>query len=93
MRQKKLQSFPQVLADQWYETTDSHGYRRNKHVTQFHDLIGFSMGKVFFILAEVLVAISLFGTGIAQIVASSSSQYTLNKQFNKLWVSLNALTS
>lgn len=75
----------QILADKWYNTVDSNGYKRRKHVTQFHDLIGFSLGPVFHIFAELLVAISLFGTGIAQIVASSSSQYTIDKRFNKLW--------
>ena len=74
----------QVLSNSWYNSTDYNGYRRNKHVTQFHDLIGFAAGTFFFVFAEVLVAISLFGTAIAQIVASSSSQYTLNPKHNKL---------
>jgi hypothetical protein len=63
--------------------TDSNGYRRRREATQFHDLIGFSLGKGFQILAQLLVAISLFGTGIAQIVASSSSQYSINQHYDK----------
>ena len=77
----------QVTAGEWYDSTDSNRYRRRKHVTQFHDLIGFSLGRFFFVLAELLVAVSLLGTGIAQIVASSSSQYTIDKSHNKLWAS------
>ena len=64
--------------------TDSNGYRRRREATQFHDLIGFSLGKWWQLVAQILVAISLFGTGIAQIVASASSQYTIDKSHNKL---------
>lgn len=74
----------QIELNKWYDTTDSNGFKRRKAVTQFHDLIGFSLGKAFFIFAELNVAVSLFGTGIAQIVASSSSQYTIDKRYNKL---------
>lgn len=75
----------QVLADEWYNTTDSHGYRRRKSVTQFADLVGFALGNRMFLFAKLMVAIAIFGSGISQIVASSSSQYTIDKRFNKLW--------
>ncbi len=78
----------QIEKEQWYNTTDSNGYRRRKEATQFHDLIGFALGRPWQILAQLLVAISLFGTGIAQIVASSSSQYAINKDYNKRQASL-----
>lgn len=83
LRSKTL-SDAQIERDQWYDTTDSNGYRRRKRATQFHDLVGFSLGTIFHYFAEILVAISLFGTGIAQIVASASSQYTIDKSYNKL---------
>ncbi len=75
--------FLQIEKDQWYNMTDSNGYRRRKEATQFHDLIGFSLGKWWQIVAQILVAISLFGTGIAQIVASSSSQYSIDTSYDK----------
>ena len=74
----------QIEKEEWYNMTDSNGYRRRREATQFHDLIGFSLGKWWQLVAQILVAISLFGTGIAQIVASASSQYTIDKSFNKL---------
>ena len=74
----------QVLADTWYNSTDSNGYRRRTHATQFHNLIGFSLGPAGTVLGKLSIAISVFGTAIAQIVASSSSAYTLYTFYNKL---------
>lgn len=73
----------QIEEERWYDTVDSNGYKRRKAVTQYHDLIGFSLGPFGKRLAQLCVAISLFGTGIAQIIASSSSQYTISPQINK----------
>ena len=73
----------QIEEEKWYDTTDSNGYKRRRAVTQYHDLIGFSLGTFGKRLAQLCVAISLFGTGIAQIIASSSSQYTISPQINK----------
>ncbi len=75
---------PQVKRGSWYDTTDSNGYERRSSVTQFHDIIGFFMGKWFGLLAELLTGLYILGVAIAQIVASAGSQYSIDQNYNKL---------
>lgn len=53
-------------------------------MTQFHDIIGFFMGKWFGLLAELLTGLYILGVAIAQIVASAGSQYSIDQNYNKL---------
>ncbi|CAL8463905.1 g3440 [Coccomyxa elongata] len=46
-------------------------------------IAGFGGGRVLGIIAKIFIVISVLGTGIVQIVASSSSQYAVNKTYNK----------
>ena len=73
----------QVKRGSWYDSKDSNGYERRSSVTQFHDIIGFFLGKWMGVAAEILNAIYILGVAIAQIVASSGSQYAIDKTYNK----------
>lgn len=73
----------QVQQGEWYDSKDSNGYERHSAVTQFHDIIGFFMGKWAGLAAELLTAISILGTAIAQIVASAGSQYAIDPRYDK----------
>lgn len=56
--------FLQILADTWYDGVDSNGYRRRRHTSQFHNVIGFSLGKYFSALSKIVIAVNLLGTAI-----------------------------
>ena len=73
----------QVKRGSWYDSTDSNGYERRSSVTQFHDIIRFFLGKWCGLLAEVLTGLYILGVAIAQIVASSGSQYAIDKRYDK----------
>ncbi|KAL0034831.1 hypothetical protein WJX77_008984 [Trebouxia sp. C0004] len=73
-----------VTRGSWYDTTDSNGYERRSSVTQFHDIIGFFLGRWFGLLAELLTGLYILGVAIAQIVASAGSQYSIDQHYNKL---------
>lgn len=73
----------QVVQGHWYDSKDSNGYERRSSVTQFHDVIAYHMGPWFGVFAQILNAIYILGVAIAQIVASSGSQYAIDKRFNK----------
>lgn len=73
----------QVNRGSWYDSTDSNGYERRSSVTQFHDIIRFFLGKWAGFLAEGLTGLYILGVAIAQIVASSGSQYAIDKRYDK----------
>lgn len=73
----------QVQAGNWYNSVDSNGYLRRKTATQYHDVIGFCIGKWFAALAQFLTGLYILGVAIQQVVASSSSQYTIDTKFDK----------
>lgn len=52
---------------------------KSHHVTQYHDVIGDNLGNWAKIVVQVVVVISLFGTNVSQIVASSSDAYYLEE--------------
>jgi auxin influx carrier (AUX1 LAX family) len=47
-------------------------------ITQYHDVIGDTLGKHARTLAQTIVILSLLGTSIAQVIACSSDAYYLN---------------
>ncbi|KAK9817815.1 hypothetical protein WJX72_002659 [[Myrmecia] bisecta] len=67
----------------WYSKTDRHGYQRRGQITQYHDVIHYSLGKWWGWFTQFIVVLTIIGNGTTQIVASSSSQYVINKQFDK----------
>ena len=73
----------QVRRGSWYDSKDSNGYERRSSVTQFHDIIAFFLGKYAGLFAEILNAIYILGVAIAQLVASSGSQYSIDKSHDK----------
>ncbi len=73
----------QVKCGEWYDSKDSNGYERRSSVTQYHDMIGFFLGWWLGLLGQILTALSILGTAIAQIVASSGSQYSIDKNYDK----------
>lgn len=73
----------QVNRGSWYDSTDSNGYERRSSVTQFHDIIRFFLGRWLGLFAEVLTGIYILGVAIAQLVASSGSQYAIDKSHDK----------
>ncbi|KAK9809392.1 hypothetical protein WJX73_001610 [Symbiochloris irregularis] len=75
--------YDMVKADNWYDDVDRHGYRRRKTTTQMHDLIGFGGGWYLGLLTQAMIIVSVIGTGTTQIVASSSSEYAINKSHDK----------
>uniref|UniRef100_A0A383V9J1 Amino acid transporter transmembrane domain-containing protein n=1 Tax=Tetradesmus obliquus TaxID=3088 RepID=A0A383V9J1_TETOB len=52
---------------------------KSQHVTQYHDVIGDNLGTWARIVVQVVVVVSLFGTNVAQIVASASDAYYLEE--------------
>ena len=52
-------------------------------MTQFHDVIGYHLGPWFGVVAQILNAVYILGVAIAQIVASSGSQYAIDKSHDK----------
>ena len=73
----------QVKRGEWYDSKDSNGFERRSSVTQYHDIIGFFLGRWLGLLGQILTALSILGTAIAQIVASSGSQYSIDKSYDK----------
>ncbi len=73
----------QVLAGTWYNGVDSNGYLRRKTATQYHDVIGFSLGRWLGALGQFLVGLYILGVAIQQVVASASSQYTIDTHYSK----------
>ena len=73
----------QVQRGIWYDSKDSNGFERRSSVTQYHDVIGFVLGKWIALFAQVITALSILGTAIAQIVASSSSQHSIDTKYDK----------
>lgn len=67
----------------WYNSVDSNGYLRRKQVTQYHDIIGFAGGRVLMVFGELLTALFILGVAIQQVVASASSQYAIDKTYDK----------
>ena len=75
--------FTQVKRGSWYDSKDSNGYERRSAVTQYHDIIGFFLGRWFGLLGQILTALSILGTAIAQIVASAGSQQSIDSKHDK----------
>eukprot|EP00775_Hariotina_reticulata_P014806 gene14806-14984_t len=67
-----------IKQGQWLGTNG-----KSHHVTQYHDVIGDNLGNWSRIVVQVVVVISLFGTNVAQIVASSSDAYYLEQGWDK----------
>lgn len=68
----------QIKAGQW------HGPQgKSHHVTQYHDVMGENLGAWARRVVQVVVVISLFGTNVSQVVASSSDAYYLDHGLNK----------
>lgn len=59
-----------------------HGFQTRKTVTQYHNIIGYSLGPIFEAFALLVTSVGIFGGGITQIVASASSQYSISPQFS-----------
>ena len=76
------------MAGSWYNAVDSNGYLRRKTATQYHDVIGFSLGKWLAAVAQFLTGLYILGVAIQQVVASASSQFTIDTKFNKRYVLL-----
>ncbi|KAK9795944.1 hypothetical protein WJX73_010704 [Symbiochloris irregularis] len=72
-----------VKAGEWYNDVDSNGYLRRRQTTQYHDIIHFSLGGFWALIGQLLTALHIIGVAISQVVASSSSQYTINPQYSK----------
>ncbi|KAK9813484.1 hypothetical protein WJX73_001640 [Symbiochloris irregularis] len=78
-----------VKAGEWYNDVDSNGYQRRRTVTQYHDIIGFSLGRYpFGLLGQLLTALYILGVAIQQVVASASSQHTINPEYSKRTLTL-----
>lgn len=61
-----------------------HGPSGKSHsVTQYHDVLGDNLGRWARIVVQVVVVISLFGTNVSQVVASSSDAYYLEHGLSK----------
>ncbi|WIA10991.1 hypothetical protein OEZ85_011148 [Tetradesmus obliquus] len=56
---------------------------RRRIVTQYHEVVGYFLGRRAQILAQVLVALGLAGTSIAQIIACAGDMYYINNSFSK----------
>jgi hypothetical protein len=56
---------------------------KSHRVTQYHDVLGEILGRGVRRLVQCVVVISLFGTNVAQIVASSSDAYYMEQGWNK----------
>lgn len=52
---------------------------KSQHVTQYHDVIGDNLGAWARRVVQVVIVISLFGTNVSQVVASSSDAYYLGE--------------
>jgi len=59
---------------------------KSHRVTQYHDVMGDNLGPWARRVVQAVVVISLFGTNVSQIVASSSDAYYLMQGLNKRWV-------
>ncbi|CAL8461956.1 g1487 [Coccomyxa elongata] len=62
----------------WYEID---GKRRT--VTQYHDVIGYHLGRTIGIFSQICIALGLAGTGIAQVIACAGDMYYINKTYSK----------
>lgn len=56
---------------------------KSHHVTQYHDVMGDNLGVWAKRVVQAVVVISLFGTNVSQIVASSSDAYYLENGLSK----------
>ena len=68
----------QIKEGTWWEEG---GVRRT--VSQRHEVIGFFGGKWLQIITQFLVGLSLLGTCIAQVVASSGNLYSIDNSHSK----------
>ena len=68
----------QIKEGTWWEEG---GVRRT--VSQLHEVIGFFGGKWLQFITQFLVGLSLLGTCIAQVVASSGNLYSIHPQHSK----------
>ena len=68
----------QIKEGTWWEEG---GVRRT--VSQLHEVMGFFGGKWLQIITQFLVGLSLLGTCIAQVVASSGNLYSIDKSHSK----------
>ncbi|KAK9831382.1 hypothetical protein WJX81_007976 [Elliptochloris bilobata] len=67
-----------VKSGEWY------GMDGKRHeVTQYHDVIRFHMGPVVGVIAQILVALSLAGIGIAQVIACAGDAFYIDRRFSK----------
>jgi hypothetical protein len=56
---------------------------KSHQVTQYHDVMGDNLGIWAKRVVQIVVVISLFGTNVSQIVASSSDAYYLEHGLSK----------
>lgn len=68
----------QIKEGTWWEEG---GVRRT--VSQLHEVIGFFGGRWLQLITQLLVGLSLLGTCIAQVVASSGNLYSIDKSHSK----------
>ncbi len=71
-------SLVQIKEGTWWEEG---GVRRT--VSQLHEVVGFFGGKWLQIITQFLVGLSLLGTCIAQVVASSGNLYSIDNSHSK----------
>ncbi|KAK9816803.1 hypothetical protein WJX72_005264 [[Myrmecia] bisecta] len=67
-----------IKKGEWYQGVDKQGYAVRKEITQYHDLITYTLGRWLGYFAQLVTAVFIFGVGIAQVVASASSQYAIS---------------
>ncbi|KAK9810448.1 hypothetical protein WJX72_010867 [[Myrmecia] bisecta] len=67
-----------IKLGEWWEKDG-----KRQTVSQYHEVVGFFGGRWVQILAQVLIVISLMGTGIAQVVACSGNMYSIDNSYSK----------
>ena len=68
----------QIKEGTWWEEG---GVRRT--VSQLHEVVGFFGGRWLQLITQLLVGLSLLGTCIAQVVASSGNLYSIDNSHSK----------
>eukprot|EP00884_Botryococcus_braunii_P009610 jgi/Botrbrau1/18650/Bobra.0367s0086.1 len=64
----------------WY---DSDNGTRRRHVTQYHEVMDYFVGRWLCIVTKLIVLIVLIGAAVAQIVACASDFYYISQNYSK----------
>ncbi|KAL6756332.1 transmembrane amino acid transporter protein-domain-containing protein [Haematococcus lacustris] len=57
--------------------------KASQHVTQYHDVLGFFLGKQMRVVVQIIICLQLLGTGIAQVIACAADWYSIDKTHSK----------